>query len=89
MKKESKTYNCKALAYCIMNGLMITVKASCMFHKDYFTFYNQNWNLNLGTNFGKTYGTCSIKLLPDIIVKIRILEVSNINFRAILILELI
>ena len=72
-----------------MNGLMITVKASRMFHNDYFTFYNQNWNLNLGSNFGKTYGTCSIKLLPDIILKIRILEISNINFRAILILELI
>ena len=63
-----------------MNGLIITVDASYIFHKDYFTFYNQDRNSNLGTNFGKTCGTCSRKLLPDLIVKIRILEMSNTNF---------
>ena len=63
-----------------MNGLIITVNTNYIFHKDYFTFYNQDWNSNLGTNFGKTCGTCSMKLLPDLIVKIRILEISNTNF---------
>ena len=36
-----------------------------------------------------TCSKCSMKLLSDLIVKIEILEISNINFRAILILALI
>ena len=69
-----------------MNGSMIIADVNCMFYKDYFTFYNQYLNSNLETNTGKTCGTCSMKLLPDIVVKIRILEISNLNFLAVLIL---
>ena len=64
-----------------MNDLMIIVDASCRFHKDYFIFHNQDWDSNLGTNFDITCGTCSVKPFPDIVVvKIRILEISNMNF---------
>ena len=63
-----------------MNGLRIIVEASCIFHKDYFTFDNQDWNSNSGTNFGLTCSKCSMKLLSDIVVKIVILEISNMNF---------
>ena len=63
-----------------MNGLRIKVNASCLFHKDYFTFYNPDWKPNLGTNFGITCGKCSIKLLSDIAVETGILEISNLNF---------
>ena len=61
----------------------------CVFHKDYFTFYNRDWNSNLETNFGITCSDCSMKLLSDLLFKIGILEISNINFKAILFLGLI
>ena len=51
---------------------------SCIFLKYYFTFYNRDWNSNLGTNFGITCGKCSMKLLSDIVVEIGMLEISNI-----------
>ena len=60
-----------------------------MFHKDYCTFYNRDWNSNSETNFDITCGKCSMKLLSDIVVKIGIIEISNMNFRAVLILWLI
>ena len=60
-----------------------------VFHTDYFTFYNRDWNLNLETNFGIKCSNWSMKISSDLVVKIRILEISNIHFRAILILELI
>ena len=63
-----------------MNDLRIIVEATCIFHKNYFTFYNRDWNSNLGTNFGMTCGKCSIKLLSDIAVEIEIIEISNMNF---------
>ena len=63
-----------------MNGLRITLDASCIFHKDYFAFYNQDWNLNSGINFGITSGKFLVKLLSGIVVEIRILELSNMNF---------
>ena len=63
-----------------MNSLMVIVHASCTFHKDYFTFYNRDWNSNSGTNFGIAFGKYSVKLLSDIMVKIGILEISNMNF---------
>ena len=61
----------------------------CVFHKDYFTFYNRDWNSKSETNFGITCSKCSMKLLSDLIVKIGILEISSINFIAILISGLI
>ena len=72
-----------------MNELGIIVDVSCVFHKDYFTFYNRDWNSHSETNFGITCSKCSMKLLSDLVVKIRILEISNTNFEAILILGLI
>ena len=48
--------------------------------KDYFTFRNQDWNSNLVINSGIISGICSMELSPDIVVKIRIFEVSNLNF---------
>ena len=56
-----------------MNGLTIIVEVSCIFHKDYFKFYNRDWNSNLGANFGITCGKCAMKLLSDIVVEIGIL----------------
>ena len=66
------------------NDLRIIIDVTC-----YFKFYNRDWNLNLETNFGIACCNCSLKLLSDLVVKIGILEISNIHFRAILILELI
>ena len=63
-----------------MNGLRVIVEASCIFHKDYFTFYNRDWISNSGVNFGITYGKYSMKFLFDIVVEIRILEMLNMNF---------
>ena len=60
-----------------MNGLRVIVQTSCIFGKDYFTFYNHDWSSNLGINFSITFGKCSIKLLSDIAVEIRILEISK------------
>ena len=65
------------------------VDVSCIFHKDYFTFYNRDWNSNSETNFNITCGKCSMKLLSDIVIKFGIPEISNMNFTAILILGLI
>ena len=48
--------------------------------KDYFTLHNQDWNSDLVINFGITCGICSMELSPDIVVKIRIFKVSNMNF---------
>ena len=56
-----------------MNGLRTIVEVSCIFHKDYLTFCNRDWNSNLGTNFGITCGKCAMKLLSDIVVEIGIL----------------
>ena len=58
-----------------MNRLRIIVDASCIFHKNYFIFYNRDWNSNSGTNFGMTCGKCSMKLLSDTAVEIEILEI--------------
>ena len=63
-----------------MNGSKIIVDASCIFHKNYFTFYNRDWNSNSGTDFGVICGKCSMKLLSNIAVEIGILEISNMNF---------
>ena len=63
-----------------MNGLRIIVDTSCIFNKNYFTFYNRDWNSNMASNFGITCGKYSMKYLSDIVVEIRILEISNINF---------
>ena len=71
------------------SDLKIIVDISCVFHKDYFTFCNQDWNANSETNFGITCGKCLLKLLSDIVAKMGILEISSINFRKILILGLI
>ena len=60
-----------------MNGLRIIVDANRMFHKDYFTFYNRDWNSNSEKNFGLNYGKCSMKILSDIVVEIGILETST------------
>ena len=65
------------------------VGASCIFHNKIFTFCNRDWNSHVGTNFGVPCGKCSIKLLSDIIVEIGILEISSMDFRAILVLGLI
>ena len=62
---------------------------SCIFHKDYFTFYNQDWNSDSETKSDIACDKCSMKPLSDIAAKIGILEISNMNFRAILILGLI
>ena len=68
-----------------VNELRITIDVSCAFQKDYFTFYNRDWNSHSETNFGITCSKCSMKLLSDLVVKIGILEISNMDFRAILI----
>ena len=49
--------------------------ASCIFQKNYFTFYDRDWNSNSGTNLGMTCGKCWMKLLSDIEVEIGILEI--------------
>ena len=72
-----------------MNELRIMVDLSCVFHKYYFTFYDRDWNSNLETNFGITCSKCSRKLLSDLVVRIGILDITNMNFRAILFLGLI
>ena len=51
-----------------------------MFEKDYFTFYDRDLNSNSGINCGKTCGKCSMKRLTDVVVKIGIREISNMNF---------
>ena len=61
-----------------MNGLRVIVQTSCIFGKDYFTFYNHDWNSNSETNFSITFGKCSMKRLSDSAVEIRILEISKI-----------
>ena len=71
-----------------MNGVTVIVDASCIYFIE-ITFYNRVWNGNLGTNFGITYGKWSMKLVSDIIAKIVILEILNMNFLAILIMGLI
>ena len=58
-----------------MSGLRIIVDACCIFHKDYFTFYNRDWDSNSRTNFGITCGKYSVKLLSDIVVEIEVLEI--------------
>ena len=63
-----------------MNGLRVIVDASCIFHKDYFTFYNRDWISNWGVSFGITCGKCSMKFLFDIVVEIGIHEMLNMNF---------
>ena len=63
-----------------MNGLRIIVDASWIFHKNFFTFYNRDWNSNLDTNFGITCDKWSMKLLSDIVIEIEILEISSMNF---------
>ena len=63
-----------------MNDLRIIMDTSCIFHKDYFVFYNRDWNSNSGNNFGITCGKCSMKLLSDTVDEIGILETSNITF---------
>ena len=44
---------------------MVIVHESCIFHEDYFTFYNRDWNSNLAIIFGITCGKCSMKLYND------------------------
>ena len=63
-----------------MNGLRIILDGSCIFHKDYLTFYDRDWNSNSGTDFGITCGKCSMKRLTDVVIKIGIHEISNMNF---------
>ena len=68
-----------------MNSLRVIVHASFIFEKDYFTIYIRDWNSNSGTDFSITCGKCSRKLLSDILVEVRILEISkeflnNFNF---------
>ena len=73
------------------------VDITCVYFKDYFKFYNRDqfWRpiykqfINSETNFGITCSNCSMKLLSDLVVKIGIIEISNINFRVFLILGLI
>ena len=51
-----------------------------LFHRNYFTFYNRDWNSNSQTNFGMTCGKYSMEFLSDIAVEIAILEISTMNF---------
>ena len=60
-----------------MNGLRVIVDKSCIFHKDYFTVYNRDWNSNTKTNLGVAYDKCSMNLLLDTVDEIGILEISN------------
>ena len=90
MKKRSLTHKVRKLLLNVLQWFRGNNRRNLrVFHKDYFTFYNRGWNSKLETNFGITYRKCSMKLLSDLIVKIGILEIWNINFRAILILGLI
>ena len=59
-----------------MNGLRIIVDARCIFHKNYFEFYNRDWNSNLRTKFGMTCGKCFCRYC----VEIEITEISKMNF---------
>ena len=64
-----------------MNGLSTIVDASYIFHKDYVTFYNRDWNSISGTNFGITCGKYFIKIIFDIKIEIGIFKISNVpNF---------
>ena len=58
-----------------LSGLRIIVEVSGIFYKDYFTFYNRDWNLNSGTNFDMTYSKCLMKLFSDTELEIAILEI--------------
>ena len=58
-----------------LSGLRIIVEVSGIFYKDYFTFYNRDWNLNSGTNFDMTCGKCLMKLFSDTELEIAILEI--------------
>ena len=74
----------KNLAHKVIKHLLNVFKDNnrrklCVFHKDYFTFYNQDWNSNSEINFGIICSNCSMKVLSDLVVKIGILEISNIN----------
>ena len=51
--------------------------------------YNRDWISSSVNNFGMTCGKHSMGLLSDIAAEIGIHEISNMNFRAILILGLI
>ena len=53
---------------------------SFIFHKDYFAFYNRDWNSNTRTNCGMTCSICSMKFLSDMVLEIGILEISNMDF---------
>ena len=46
-----------------MNGLRIVVDASCIFYKNYFKFFNRDWNSNSDTSFGTTCGKYLTKFL--------------------------
>ena len=58
-----------------LSGLRIIVEVSGIFYKDYFTFYNRDWNLNSGTNFDMTCSKCLMKLFSDTELEIAILEI--------------
>ena len=45
-----------------MTGLRVIVDRNCTFQKDYFKFYNRDWDSNSGTNFGITCGKCSFEI---------------------------
>ena len=60
-KTESNPRSYKTSAQCIIDELGILVDVSCVFHNDYLTFYNRDWNSDSGTNFGIPC-KCSIKL---------------------------
>ena len=90
MKKKSLTHKVRKLLLNVLQRFRGNNRRNLrVFHKDYFTLYNRGWNSKLETNFGKTCRKCSMKLLSDLIVKIGILEISSINFIAILISGLI
>ena len=50
---------------------------TCVFHRDYFAFYDRDWNLKSEINFGITCSKCLMKPLSDFILKIAILEISG------------
>ena len=58
---------------CI-NDLRIIVDVDCEFHKDYFTFYNRDWNWNSETNFCITCGKYFIKIIFDTKIEIGVFE---------------
>ena len=72
------------------NNLRIIKGVTCV----YFIKITLHFIMEIGiqtrrTNFGIACSNCSMKLLSVLVVKIGILEISNLNLRAILILELI